>query len=361
VKRRLAAWAIAAVAVAVLVVPGDCRAGEEVTGVEGIAAFRGDFVEGARVLVFTEPGPGPEAVPTVVSQPTDGSGRYRLPLPPGSYYLAAVSTEGDPWPFPNRPGDYFCYYLGNPIVVEPGKVTHVGFNLVKVREEAGGGAGERSGISGQVLFEDTGLGRAYVHIYRDTGTNFRGMGYAAQPTDAEGRFRLRLPPGQYYLLARKRQGGGMYGPPGVNDHIGYYPGNPVEIREGAVKSLSIETTMRVDKLEEIWFAEQQGAGWLKGVVHDSVSAPVEGVYLLFYRNSVTSGAPAFVAGPTDEAGRFKVRSAAGTFRVLARSTLGGALAPGEWTGRYLSADGSDQLDASTMEEISIEVRRHVKP
>ena len=68
----------------------------------------------------------------------------------------------------------------------------------------------------------------------------------------------------------------MYGPPGKNDHIGYFHGNPVEIREGVSLPITIETTMRVDRLEEIWFAEQQGAGWLKGIVRNSEGAPVQG-------------------------------------------------------------------------------------
>lgn len=356
-----AALAAAALLLAALPAPRAAAGEAEVSGIEGLASYRGDFVAGVRVLVFAAAGPDEKSEPLAVSRPTDDSGRYRLELSPGNYYLVAVRSEGGPWPFPDRPGDHFCYYLGNPIVVEAEKMTRVGFNLVKVRDEEAAGPDGRSGVSGRVLFEDKPLGRAYVHVYRDTATNFRGMGYAAQPADAEGRFSLRLPPGRYFLLARKRQGGGMYGPPGKNDHIGYYPGNPVKIAEGTALSAAIETTLRVDRLEEIWFAEQQGAGWLKGSVRDTGGTAVSGVYLLFFAGDETSGPPAFVAGPTDGEGAFKVRSAEGRFRVVARSTLGGALAPGEWTGAYRGRNGSEQVDASTREEIVIEVRRHTGP
>ncbi len=310
------------------------------SGVEGVAAMRGEFVPEALVLAFTEPGPGPAAAPVAVSGGTDESGRYRLPLKAGSYYLVAVKSPGTkPWPFRNAPGDLFCYYLGNPIVVEAGKMTRVGFNMTAVRSGAAASAGQGAGIAGRVLFEDQPLGRAYVHVYRDGSTNFRGMGMSAQPAGEDGRFRVKLPPGRYYVLARKRQGGGMYGPPEKNDYIGYFPGNPVEVRAGAFTQVELETTTRVDLLEEIWFKEGESAGWFEGVVSDGGGAPAAGVYVLFYTDRELSGSPAFVAGPTDGAGKFKVRAAAGQFHLLARSRLGGPVEPGEWYGTAEVSDG----------------------
>lgn len=304
-------------------------------GVEGIAALRGDFVSGVVVLAFTTPGPGPGDAPVAVSAATDDSGRYRLALKPGSYYLVAVRTAGAPWPFRGAKGDLFCYYLGNPIVVEPAKMTRVGFNMVRIGDPAAVAPGDGSGVSGQVLFEDKPLGRAYVHIYKDASTNFRGMGLASVPTGEDGRFRIKLPPGTYYVLARKRQGGGMYGPPGKDDFIGYYPGNPVVVRPGAFVSLLLEMSTRVDLLEEIWFTEGESAGWFEGSVVEAGGKPAAGLYVLFYTDEALSGTPAFVAGPTDAKGHFRVRAAAGKFHLLARSNLGGPLEAGEWYGKAL--------------------------
>jgi len=302
-------------------------------GVEGLAALRGDFVTGVVVLAFNQPGAGPKDVPVAVSTGTDDSGRYRLALKPGSYYLVAVRTAGPPWPFPGAKGDLFCYYLGNPIVVEPGKMTRVGFNMVRIGGPSSPVAGEGAGIAGQVLFEDEPLGRAYVHVYRDVSTNFRGMGLAAVPTGEDGRFRIKLPPGNYYVLARKRQGGGMYGPPGKDDYIGYLPGNPVVVRPGAFTPVLLETATRVDLLEEIWFTEGASAGWFEGNVTEAAGKPATGLYVLFYTDEALSGTPAFVAGPTDAKGHFRVRAAAGKFHLLARSNLGGPLEIGEWYGK----------------------------
>lgn len=314
--------------------------GTVASGVEGLAALRGDFVAGVVVLAFTKPGAGSKDAPVAVSTGTDDSGRYRLALKPGSYYLVAVKTAGAPWPFPGAQGDLFCYFLGNPIVVEPGKMTRVGFNMVRVGAPPAPVAGEGAGIAGQVLFEDKPLGRAYVHVYRDVASNFRGMGLAAVPAGEDGRFRIKLSPGNYYVLARKRQGGGMYGPPGKDDYIGYLPGNPVTVRPGAFTPLLLETTTRVDLLEEIWFTEGVSASSFEGTVTEAAGKPAAGLYVLFYTDEAMSGTPAFVAGPTDAKGHFRVRAAAGKFHLLARSNLGGPLEIGEWFGKAVLAGGN---------------------
>jgi len=311
------------------------------SGVEGMASLRGELVPGVVVLAFKQAGPGPEAVPLAVSAITDVKGLYRIPLQPGSYHLVAVRSAAQPWPFKADPGDLFCYYLGNPIVVEPGRMTRVGFNMVKVGASPVPAQGDASGISGRVLFGDKPLGRAYVYVYRDVSSNFHGMGLAAMPTDDEGRFRVKLPPGRYYVLARKRQGGGMYGPPGKDDYIGYLPGNPVEVRAGALSRFDLETTTRIDLLEEKYFTEGESAGWFEGDVTESAGKPAAGLYVLFYTDEAMSGTPAFVAGPTDAKGHFRVRAASGKFHLLARSNLGGPLEAGEWYGKaMLSATGA---------------------
>ncbi len=305
------------------------------SGVEGLAALRGELVSGVTVLAFDKPGPGPKSVPLAVSAGSDASGRYRLMLKPGSYHLLAVKSAGTPWPFRGAKGDLFCYHLGNPVVIEPGKMTRVGFNLVRIGDAPPPIAGEGAGVAGQVLFEDKPLGRAYVTVYRDAATYFRGMGLASVPAGEDGRFRIKLPPGNYYVLARKRQGGGMYGPPGKDDFVGYHPGNPVTVRPGAFTPLLLEATTRIDLLEEIWSSAGAGAGWFEGNVSEASGKPAAGLYVLFYADEAMSGTPAFVAGPTDAKGHFKVRAAAGEFHLLARSNLGGPLEAGEWSGKAL--------------------------
>jgi hypothetical protein len=68
--------------------------------------------------------------------------------------------------------------------------------------------------------------------------------------------------------------------------------------------------------------------------------PAAGLYVLFYTDDAMSGTPAFVAGPTDAKGHFRVRAAAGKFHLLARSNLGGPLEVGEWYGKAILAEGN---------------------
>ena len=329
-KRAVMSMRAALVLWGVLVCGGFARAAE--SGVEGVAALRSEFVPGVVVLAFPAPGPGPTEKPLAISTPTDEQGAYRLALKPGSYHLLAVKSAGKPWPFRGAPGDLFSYYLGNPIVVEAGKTTRVAFNMVRIGETLTPTPGEGSGIAGRILFDGKPLGRAYVQIYNEVAANFRGMGLSAVPAGEDGRFKVKLPPGRYYVLARKRQGGGMYGPPGRDDYVGYFPGNPVEVRAGAFNRIDLEMTTRVDQLEANWSKGGESAGWFEGAVKDASAKPLAGIYVLFYADAAMSGTPALVAGPTDGEGTFKVRAAVGTFHVLARSRLGGPVESGEWYG-----------------------------
>jgi hypothetical protein len=187
------------------------------------------------------------------------------------------------------------------------------------------------------------------------------MGVASLPTDAGGTFRIRLAPGRYYLLARKRKAGGMFGPPGKDDHIGYYFGNPVEVRGKEVRDITLEMTTRIDLLEDLWFKEGQGAGWFNGRVTDGGGSPVSGLYVLFYSGAEMSGTPAFIAGPSDGSGNFQVRAAPGRYRLLARSSIGGPPAEGEWYGVYRGPKGEAEVEASSGQGIRIVVTRSAAP
>ena len=100
-----------------------------------------------------------------------------------------------------------------------------------------------------------------------------------------------------------------------------------------------------------------GAGWFDGAVTDAAGAPVAGLCVLFYTDPAQTGAPAFVAGPTDEKGQFRVRSSAGTFHVLARSVLGGPVEEGEWYGKTVVTDDGAASRSSKGGKIKIRVGR----
>ena len=187
------------------------------------------------------------------------------------------------------------------------------------------------------------------------------MGMTAIPADEKGRFRIKLPAGKYYLLARKRKAGGMYGPPLKDDYIGYYHGNPVTVERNHFLDVKMEMTTRVDLLEEIWYTEGKSAGWFTGSVVDSDGTPIDGLYVFFYPGPETTGAPAFIAGPTESDGSFKVRSAPGRFTILARQGIGGKPAAGEWYGEFRTSEGGKDIEMILGEDIRIVVSRMPSP
>ena len=96
----------------------------------------------------------------------------------------------------------------------------------------------------------------------------------------KGRFRLRLPPGEYYLLARKRERGGQFGPIEPGDYFNYYYGNPVTIHAGVEQEVKIETVTRLSMLEEGETAPFRG---VQGVVTGPGGTPAKGVVVFAYR------------------------------------------------------------------------------
>ncbi|MBW2451348.1 MAG: hypothetical protein JRF07_03225, partial [Deltaproteobacteria bacterium] len=222
------------------------------SGVRGRVAWRGELVAGIQVRAYAQIADIAAGKHLAVADPTKDDGVYQLDLAPGRYYLTASNAAGRP-----QPGDLFCYYSGSPVEVRDGGYRNVGFNLVRMPEQPAPSAAPRSGIRGDITYQGEPLEKAYLYVYKDPSKGFKGPGYFIQPV-AKGSFRLNLPPGEYYLLARKRMRGGQFGPIEIGDYFNYYPGNPVRVTEKQVHHLNIETITRLSMLEEDVLGAFQG-------------------------------------------------------------------------------------------------------
>ena len=318
------------------------------SGVEGRVAWRGQLVPGLMVSAYSSLQEVVENRPLAVSTPSELDGTYKLDLPPGTYYLLARDYKDEP-----QPGNYFCYYSGSPVVVSAEDYRQVGFNLIKVPQEDAAQPGKRSGLKGRISFEDEPLEMVYLYIYQDYKKNFKGPAYFIQPV-AKGDFRLSLPPGEYFVLARKRARGGQFGPVEIDDYFNYYYGNPVRIEKNLVKQIDVETIRRLSMLEE-----QEGVfHGVKGQIVGSDSQPQEGLRVFAYRQAAMTGMPAFFSPVSDEQGRFELPiPEQGSFYLLARNSFGGPAGGGELYGKYLgSADHRIELSSEQpIEEITIRV------
>jgi hypothetical protein len=296
------------------------------SGVQGRVAWRGELIPGIVVRAY-------QGIPEIAagkvlaeSRPSGADGSYRLELPPGSYYLTARDGSG-----PLQPGNYFCYYSGGPAQGVAGAYRNVGFNLVRVPREAPVEKAQRSGLRGEITFQDAPLERAYLYVYKDVDKGFKGPGYLIQPVE-KARFRLNLPPGKYWLLVRKRVRGGQFGPIETGDYFNYYPGNPVTVAAGEVREVKIEAITRLSMLEDDPNAPFVG---VRGYVVDAAGKPVAKLHVFAYRSPEMTGTPEFFSAASGVDGRFELAlPEGGPFYLLARQEFGGPAGEDELYGRH---------------------------
>lgn len=183
--------------------------------------------------------------------------------------------------------------------------------------------GQVGEVAGKV--SSAGLPRAGVEIsaYPVTAETLAGPApFASVPTGADGLFRLHLPPGEYFLLAR---GGGYFS---------YYGRNPVSVPAAGIAGLNLG-------LVEETPAAPRSAGIAGGVagrlLHDG--QPLAGAMVQVYTDlsSRLKGMGYAMAGPTDVDGYFEVELPAGTYYLLARLRQGrdgmaGPLRAGDFIG-----------------------------
>jgi hypothetical protein len=164
------------------------------------------------------------------------------------------------------------------------------------------------------------------------------------PTDEKGLFEAPLPPGTYYLIARKRQGGSFMGPLQAGDYFGYFADNPVVVKEGQLVRVPlslIEVPEKVGQLADSIF----GATSVSGRVVDAAGQPQAGIRVLLYDDPLMLNRPLFVSQPSAQDGSYVISfPQGGTYWLAARDQLGGPPMPGQFYGRYLgSPDGSVQV------------------
>ncbi len=209
------------------------------------------------------------------------------------------------------------------------------------------GCGRQTGtVEGKAAVGETAAPGADVQFFLKAGAERSGTPFAAGKAGGDGTFRIELPAGAYYVVARAtvRDGG--------RDRVykGEFPGNPVSVSAGgAVRDVNVA----MSEMSSAGFFPQAGTG-VTGTV-TSGGRPARGACVYAYpAESGTVRGPAYAAfARTDERGRFRLLLRAGSFLVVARRK-GGEDETGAMTPRGESGGGEGKavaLAAGRMEEI----------
>lgn len=324
---RRAALAAAALAAALLAAcAGLPRAGREAV-LSGRVTIRGAPVPGAAVTLYDRFAAGEKREYRTVRCADDGG--FSTAVAPGTYFVEASGRfEGT---------DVFAFSGQNPVGVARGD-RWLGMKAVE-REAATAtpSAGRGTALEGEVLFGGKPVEGASVYVYAGPEGLFKGMGIGmSPPTGPDGAFAVDgLPESAYYLVARRRGAGGATGPLEKGDLYGYYPGNPVYVRDGTATRVRIET---VEKEKALSYAEVTSGTEtvLRGRVVDRSGAPQAGVYAFVYDDRVFGHQRPYAhSGRTGPDGAWAIYlDRGGVFYLGARENFGNSPRPGERFGFY---------------------------
>lgn len=206
----VAAGAWTAVGLNLVKVPAEERkkAADAASTLRGRLTLKGQDVGKAYLYVYDEVGTVFHG-PARVLQPV-AKGPFRFRAPPGTYYLVARKRVRGGAYGPIEIGDLFNFYPRNPVVVGPGEEVSIEIPLVERLSQLEEDPGAFQGLSVRLL-EPGGKAAAGYYVLAYPTAQRSGPPLATSTrTDADGRTRLPLTPGQTaYLRARKSLGGPM--------------------------------------------------------------------------------------------------------------------------------------------------------
>jgi hypothetical protein len=312
-------------------------------GIEGQLLFEGKPLAGAQLEVYLKSGEERSSTPFTVTS-SNNDGHYRVDLPDGDYYLVGKLKQ--------QTGGLNRMLMAeapaNPYSVNGQLRSIAAFELQEMGLGGNLPADPDTWLEGHLTVAGQPLPDAFVYVYTDNSGELMGPSYAKLvQADAKGHFRIELPAGKFWLVARQRSDGGRAGEPSAGDLNGRYPGNPVQIKRGQHLQLNdftlktVDETKQLERLAAGKFSETETV--LRGVAVDEDDSPLAGIYVYAYLDSRMIGKPTYISAPTEADGKFEIFfGAAGKYFIGARSTFGGPLEPGEWVGTW-EGDGDHAI------------------
>lgn len=172
-------------------------------------------------------------------------------------------------------------------------------------------------LSGSIVDSDgSPVAGGEVFIYTTRATR-RAADFISPPTGRDGRYRVELPPGTYWCVARVRSGG-KYGPLVPE---GKHSGEPREIEAAAGDEGVLDFAVAdVREMARSLRKPAEGYGSVTGRVLDRNGKPVGNAYAFARKERNDERIPEFLSPSVDAAGRFSLYLPPGKY------CLGGAVA-----------------------------------
>jgi hypothetical protein len=192
----------------------------------------------------------------------------------------------------------------------------------------------KTGISGRVVLkgEEKPLDGAYVNIYPDTISNLLGPSqFISSPTDQDGRYRLEVPPGTYYVVARKRMSGQATGPLAPGDFYSEHQRIVTAVIAGKMAVVDLEVVpMKAPMFFKKEVVERETDTGVRGVLVDGSGKPVAGGFAMAYSDPQMKRLPDYASTLSDAEGRFTLYlPGGGTFFLAGRIHAWDMPQPGE--------------------------------
>ena len=188
-------------------------------------------------------------------------------------------------------------------------------------------------IGGQVLLFNAATGpppssKKYLRL-PDAGTS----------VDSEGKFTVKVPASEYYLVMRKRMGQNTAGPPQEGD-LQYYArhkdGNAIAYKVIAGQAVDIGTVTSAVPFRKEKPGTMDGLTGITGTVTDDQGLPVAGVRVFAYDSPKMLGKPLYASAETGADGKYFLNVLQnGSYYLKVRARYGGGKpTDGEFMGGY---------------------------
>ena len=219
-----------------------------------------------------------------------------------------------------------------------------------------------SGLQGQLLFQDRPLGKAQVEIYLRADKDRSTQPFAVANTDLEGRYRVQLPAGSYFVIGKQRS---VTEDNRTRMLMAESPGNPHQVDKG----LTTITPFNLREMGRQGGLVADADTGLSGVITRN-DQPVARAYVYLYTQTESGlmGPSYGEAVQTGDDGRFQIDLPAGRYYLVARKRQAGGrsgeLQPGDLNSAYpanpvavkqgerLELDGFilEEIDPDTLEQ-----------